>query len=292
LDNVVKFYELYAVKTSVHPEESTNVLDQWILARLSQTIQICTDGMDAYQLLEPTRTIRDFIADLSQWYIRRSRDRFKDAGHDTEFALATTRHVLLETAKLLAPLAPFFAEDMYRRVGGELASVHLETWPQVVSRDSHSQILENMRTTREVISQALELRASSGVKVRQPLNQLQVSSHKLQEPYLALIRDEVNIKEVIFGDTFKLDTTVTLELQLEGDAREFIRVVQSMRKDAGLQASDAIVLSLETDASGKKVVDMFSAEISSVAGIKEIIFASNDAPETAVNDLKFKIVIQ
>jgi isoleucyl-tRNA synthetase len=308
LDNVVKFYELYAVKTSVHPGESTNVLDQWILARLAQTIQICTDGMDAYQLLEPTRTIRDFIADLSQWYIRRSRDRFKDAGHDTEFALATTRYVLLETAKLLAPLAPFFAEDMYRRIhtvsspdAGEVPrneaegykdSVHLENWPAVVSIDSHSQILENMRTTREVISQALELRASSGVKVRQPLNQLQVSSHKLPEEYLMLVRDEVNIKEVIFGDTFKLDTTVTPELQLEGDAREFIRCVQSLRKEKGLQSSDMITLSLETDEQGKNMVTMFSDDIRSVAGIKEIIFASNDAPETAVNDLKFKIVIQ
>ncbi|MBP6925440.1 MAG: class I tRNA ligase family protein [Candidatus Pacebacteria bacterium] len=291
LDNVVKFYELYAVKTLVHPGESTNVLDQWILARLNQTIQICTDGMDAYQLLEPTRTIRDFIADLSQWYIRRSRDRFKDAGHDTEFALATTRHVLLETAKLLAPLAPFFAEDMYRRVGGELVSVHLEDWPAVVSGDNNAQILENMRTTREVISQALELRASSGVKVRQPLAQLTIAQ-KLEDEYVELIKDEVNIKEVIFGDTFTLNTIVTTELQLEGDAREFIRVVQSMRKDAGLQASDAIVLSLETDAQGKKVVDMFSTEISSVAGVTEIIFTPNDAPETAVNDLKFKIVIQ
>src|SRR5690606_13761137 len=150
-----------------------------------------------------------------------SRDRFKDvtspqpspasgegAINDREYVLATTQHVLLETAKLLAPLAPFFAEDMYRRISGELASVHLENWPEVVLGDNHSQILENMRTTREVISQALELRASSGVKVRQPLAELTIIQ-KLEDEYIELIKDEVNIKEVILGDTFKLDTTVT-----------------------------------------------------------------------------------
>ncbi|MCF7831703.1 MAG: class I tRNA ligase family protein [Candidatus Pacebacteria bacterium] len=294
LDNVVKFYELYSgeVNESTKPHESKNVLDMWILAQLSVLIESCTKDLDAYRILEPSRAIRDFIADLSQWYIRRSRDRFKDAGEDTQYAVATTQYVLLEMAKIIAPFTPMFAEDIYGRVGGKLESVHLEHWPVPVIGGSDSQIVAEMETTRAIISKALELRASSNIKVRQPLGKLQVSGNELQEEYLALIRDEVNVKEIVFSDEMSLDTEITPELKREGDAREFIRVLQSMRKNTGLQASDSITVSLQADDQGKNMIEMFADEIQSVAGVKEFIYTENDAEEVMVNDLKFRILIQ
>lgn len=256
--------------------------------------------MDQYQLLEPTRAIRDFIADLSQWYIRRSRDRFKTEGEDKKYALATTRYVLLETAKLLAPFTPFFAEDIYRRAGGEGESVHLESWPvadtssffsKLFSKKTKADTLELMKETRSVISQALELRAAANIKVRQPLGILTITQ-KLDDAYLELVKDEVNVKEVVVGNKVNLDTEITKELQVEGDARELIRVIQNMRKNAGLNAEDNINLSVDTDDVGKSLTESFGDDIKSVAGITEFIFENNDGEETNVNSLKFKLVIK
>ena len=300
LDNVVKFYEMHAGDVSVKPQDSSNVLDQWILDRFEQLVILCTKHMDQYQLLEPTRAIRDFIADLSQWYIRRSRDRFKAGGEDKRYALATTRYVLLETAKLLAPFTPFFAEDIYRRAGGEGESVHLESWPvadtssffsKLFSKKAKADTLELMKETRSVISQALELRAAANIKVRQPLGIFTITQ-KLDDAYLDLVKDEVNVKEVVVGDKVNLDTEITKELQVEGDARELIRVIQSMRKNAGLNAEDNINLSVDTDDVGKSLTESFSDDIKSVAGITEFIFENNDGEETNVNSLKFKLVIK
>ena len=300
LDNVVKFYEMHAGDVSVKPQDSSNVLDQWILDRFEQLVILCTKHMDQYQLLEPTRAIRDFIADLSQWYIRRSRDRFKTEGEDKKYALATTRYVLLETAKLLAPFTPFFAEDIYRRAGGEGESVHLESWPvadtssffsKLFSKKTKADTLELMKETRSVISQALELRAAANIKVRQPLGIFTITQ-KLDDAYLDLVKDEVNVKEVVVGDKVNLDTEITKELQVEGDARELIRVIQNMRKNAGLNAEDNINLSVDTDDVGKSLTESFGDDIKSVAGITEFIFENNDGEETNVNSLKFKLVIK
>ena len=96
-----------------------NILDQWIISRLNELNSEVTDGMEKYELDKATRPFADFIDDLSTWYLRRSRDRFKSAGGDDESdkvaALATTRLVLLELSKLLAPFMPFVAEDIYMR---------------------------------------------------------------------------------------------------------------------------------------------------------------------------------
>ncbi len=297
LDNVVKFYELYSgeVNESIKPHESKNVLDMWILGQLSVLIESCTKDLDAYRTLEPSRAIRDFIADLSQWYIRRSRDRFKDAGEDTQYAVATTRYVLLEMAKILAPFTPMFAEDIYGRAGGKLESVHLENWPTPVIGATDSQIIAEMESVRLVISTGLQLRANANIKVRQPLSVLTIpksETNTLSEQYVEIIKDEMNVKQIAFGDAFYLNIDITSELKLEGDAREFIRVLQSMRKEKGLQASDGVIVSLQTDDQGKAMITMFADEIQSVAGVKEFIYTENDAEEVIVNDLKFRILIQ
>jgi len=296
LDNVVKFYELYSgeVDVSIDPHISKNVLDIWIVARLSLLIESCTKDLDAYRILEPSRAIRDFIADLSQWYIRRSRDRFKNEGEDKKYAVAITRYVLLEIAKILAPFTPMFAEDIYSRVGGKLESVHLESWPVPMVINTNTEIITDMESIRLVISTGLQLRANANIKVRQPLSLLAIPKSaikNLSEQYAEIIKDEINVKEITIGDTFHLALDITPELKLEGDAREFIRVLQVMRKEKGLHTSDDISVSLQTDEQGKNMVTLFTNEIQSVAGVKEFIYEENEVKEIMINDLKFKILI-
>ena len=284
--NVLAFYELYATKPhalSTKPHAS-HILDTWILSRLDQLTNEVTKGLESYKFLEPTRAVRDFIADLSQWYIRRSRGRFKEEGKDKESALATTRFVLLELSKLMAPFTPFFAEYLYKAVGGEKESIHLEDWPQAHGTDKH--LLSDMEQTRKIVSLALEARAKAGIKVRQPLANLKIKTpqvvergslrgkqkSKLANELLELIKDEVNVKKVLVDEKIvhevELDTTITPELKKEGDVREIIRTIQELRKEKGLKQGEMAVLVASPTVSG--LVKEFEEEIKKAASLSKI----------------------
>jgi isoleucyl-tRNA synthetase len=270
ISNCYKFYETYAgdMKAGFDPVKSKNVLDTWILTRLAQVVQEGTENFDAFKVFEPARSLRDFVSDLSTWYIRRSRDRFKgDNEEDKQFALATTKHVFTELAKFMAPMTPFFAEDLYKKVGGDKESVHLESWPKSGKVDE--KVLESMELVRALVTTGLEARQKANIKVRQPLAKL-VIDKKLDAEFSELVRDELNVKEIIFADTFELDTNITDELRHEGDFREFLRSIQGMRKDADLSPTDLIRLFVPE--SSKVIIAGFEEELKKVAGIKEIKF--------------------
>ena len=248
LRNVASFYELYKEhERGRDPLSSPYILDKWILSLLTQLARMMTENLDAYRLFEPARAVRDFAQDLSQWYLRRSRDRMKGGGEDAEYATATLRHVLLELSKLMAPLTPFFAEEIYQKINEKVnsknkkESVHLESWP--TGGEIYSSVLQNTRIVREVVSSALELRSKANIKVRQSLSKLTITE-KLDNEYLELIKDEVNVKEVVFGNTLELDTTITPELKREGEYRDLIREVQDLRKEKGLKPGDVVTISL------------------------------------------------
>ncbi len=172
LRNIVKFYKLHNPNPEPPTdtrESGTHVLDEWLRALTAKLVSDVTKNLDAYQLFEATRAIRDFINDFSTWYIRRSRDRFKEGSPDREDAIRATQETILILAKLLAPLTPFFAEEVYMDVGGEHESVHLEEWPEAhVPRHVDDQ-LQEMQEVRDVVSRAREARATPGIKISQPL---------------------------------------------------------------------------------------------------------------------------
>jgi isoleucyl-tRNA synthetase len=249
LDNVVTFYELYrdtSLETNKVPD-SSNVLDAWILAQLSELTKLMTENMDAYKLLEPGRALRDFIDDLSTWYLRRSRDRLKEGDKD---AKKTLYYVLKTVSKLLAPFAPFMGESLYQklRTESDSESVHLETWPEASLQDTQEAI-KRMATTKMLVSLGLQARQKAGIAVRQPLASVTLKASALDKDYIEIMKDELNVKDVSFdeaqGDEVVLDTTMTRELKAEGNMREFIRAVQDMRKKKGLQPSDVIDLVAE-----------------------------------------------
>lgn len=295
--NVVKFYEMYkdeAPVSSLQSPVSKHVLDVWILTRLNELVADITQGLETYHVFEPTRAIRDFVQDLSTWYIRRSRDRFKSENvEDREHALATTHYVLKTLAQVLAPFAPFFAEEIYTSIGGELESVHLETWPKadtgIFGHESkkEKEIVKNMQKTRDVASRALEARMTAGVKVRQPLASLTLRGGNLTlqkfPELVALISDEVNVKEVFFkedaGWDVELDTVVTPELQKEGSVRDLMRAIQDFRKTAGLTASDAPALSVVTNEDGKKLIEEYKEALMKTTNLTDLSVSIGDTGE-------------
>jgi len=170
--NVLTFYETFK-DDDAKDLNSEDVLDKWMLARLKELASEETKGLETYELDRAYRPINGFIDDLSTWYLRRSRDRFKsDNEKERNEAQATTKKVLFETSKLLAPVMPFLAEQVYQAIGGKEKSVHLESWTSnesfVLTKDEE-EILKDMTEVRGVVSLALEARVKAGIKVRQPL---------------------------------------------------------------------------------------------------------------------------
>ncbi len=297
LKNVVNFYEMF--KTGVEPlSDFSNlpVLDRWIIAKLNELKNEITKSIDDYDLFSATRYLREFVGDLSQWYIRRSRDRFKAGGDDALKAEATTRFVLLEISKLMAPFAPFFAEDMYQRLktDNDPESIHLCDWPKM--DNVNQELLENMELSRKIVSEVLMIRNQKNIKVRQPLNKLIIQDDRLKNEIelLELIKDEVNIKEINFNrnisDGFELDLVVTPELKEEGIARELMRAVQDLRKDKGLMPADRIVLAVATDEVGQGIIKQFEASIKKTVGAETINFVQAGAGEILeIEGIKFVI---
>ncbi len=258
--NVLSFYDMYAPAQGVSYSlpKQPSMLDQWLLSRLQELITIVTTHMNAYQLADASRPIMDFVADLSQWYVRRSRDRFKsEQTVDSVAATETLGYVLLELSKVMAPFMPFISERIYqelkkRSTDALQTSVHLEEWPRGVAAHEQKTVLEHMAQSRLVVEYVLSLRKEAGIKVRQPLGGVEVVGLSLSQDYLAIIQDEVNVKDVRCVDTLSasfmsktdngmsvaLDTTVNEELLQEGVLRELVRAVNMLRKDAGLTIHD------------------------------------------------------
>lgn len=277
LDNVYSFYELYRNKDLEKNESrSDDVLDKWILARLDELTLEMTEKLDGYKLLEPVRALRSFIDDLSTWYLRRSRERIKDGD---EGAKRTLYFVLKQVSKLLAPFAPFAAEDLYQKLRGENdeLSVHLTEWPEVkkggifgMFGDKSEKVLSQMEETRKLVSLALEARSKANIKVRQPLAQLEIRNSKLESEYLEIIKDELNVKSVVvnekMGEEVKLGTNLTPELIEEGKMRDAIRAVQEWRKEKNLKPGEKVTYTVPEGE--KELFEKFKEEIKRATNIE------------------------
>jgi isoleucyl-tRNA synthetase len=267
LDNVRSFYDLYADGAAASAQ-SGNVLDRWIVARLAQLVAETTAGYETYELDTATRPLNAFIDDLSNWYVRRSRERFKDKNNAE--AVATLRHVLLTVAKVMAPVMPFFADDLYRRVKDESEpeSVHLAQWPAVGAVDQ--QLLTDMARVRELASKGLELRERAGIKIRQPLQKLTADALPADAALRAIVADEVNVKEVVEGTEVLLDTELTPELREEGKVRELVRSIQEWRKEQKLTIGDRPTYELVVPHDIAEIAVKYREQIMEAAGLKKL----------------------
>jgi isoleucyl-tRNA synthetase len=296
LNNVLAFYELYRdedLESNVGVPASKNILDQWIISRLNELNTETTNGMEAYDMAQATRSFELFIEDLSTWYLRRSRETIKEGSKETKEVLY---FVLKNISVLMAPFTPFLSENIWQKLKNknDVESVHLANWIEIGEIDKN--VVINMEEVRKIVSLGLEARQKAGIKVRQPLGQLRIKNYELGIEYGELIKDELNVKEIVEDkiietDVF-LDINITEELRVEGDYRELVRAIQDIRKKEGLTPSDVITLSLETNEEGKSLVEKFEAEIKKTVLASQIKFEQNSGEEIKINDLFFKISVQ
>ncbi|MDO8493353.1 MAG: class I tRNA ligase family protein [bacterium] len=284
LQNVVSFYELYAGEVPADKKGGENILDKWIRVRLSSLKREVEEHLDSYELDRASRPIMDFVDDLSTWYVRRSRDRFKSEDvAEKNSAFGTTRHILIELSKIIAPFTPFIAEDIYQKVARDgKASVHMQSWPASVEVEDNSKLFEEMNVVRQVVSLALDERKKLGLAVRQPLKELKVKSGKLKGriELLELIKDEVNVKEVGFDEKMEteiwLDINLTPELKEEGSFRDLTRHLQDMRKKMGLQPEQKVVLTYSGGDDVKNFINKFTPDLQRIVGVSSVKEAEND----------------
>ena len=288
--NCFTFFKTYAEKIRVNPrryqrkgpteggrvvgglESASTLLDRWIISRLNNLIEEVTQKLDKYDVTGAARVIENFIiGDLSLWYIRRSRRRFQRPENKKELqeASVTLNYVLLTLSKLTAPFIPFLSEEIYQKIFNFqfsiFKSVHLEDWPKANKKLIDKKLNKKIEKIREIVRLVLAKRAKAGIKVRQPLNNLQLTNRAFygsegeeenevlfahcnlqrDEELLDLIKEEVNVKKITFGKSLKLDTKITPELKKEGILREIIRNLQEMRKIAGFTPKDIISIQFE-----------------------------------------------
>ena len=261
--NLFKLYNHSLRKVASWKSSSRHPLDRWIKSRLYNTIREITAAFDTYKIMEAARPLYNFVQDLSLWYVRRSRGRFKSDGPEAADALTTLYSVLLDFSRLIAPFTPFLAEILYQDLGKKRRlSVHLEDWPKSEKRFLHKDLEEDMVIIRELASKALRARAEAGIKVRQPLASLEIPYPKFKTPngnaLEELLKAEVNVKKIIFGQEIKLDIVITPELKEEGVGREFIRQTQEMRRDAGLKPKDIVVIQVQGVLSAENLVTKYA----------------------------------
>jgi isoleucyl-tRNA synthetase len=222
LSNVVSFFSIYANISGFTPAQagrrSGHLLDRWVLSELAGMVTEVTDWLDQYRIYEAARAISAFVDGLSNWYVRRSRDRFWGEGEDTLDALSTLYQVLDVLTRVTAPFVPFMAEAMHQRLRLAGESVHLAAWPEPAKLAEHrdESLSADMALLRELASLGLAARSRVGVKVRQPLQATELiladasRADGLTE-LLPLLKDELNVREVHF--TSDADRFVTFKVK-------------------------------------------------------------------------------
>jgi len=245
----IAYYGLFGkINSKVIP--SQNILDRWIISCLNQLIQKITQSLDNYNIQKASLAIQGFTENLSLWYVRRSRNRVAPHNQNTkdrDACLTTLKEVFTILSKLSAPFVPFLSEEIYQNLSGGKQSVHLENWPKSNQLLINKEVEEKMILIREICALGHAARKKAGIKVRQPLKKFKVQSSKFKvnKEFTNLIKEELNVKEVVFergrGEIkVKLDIKITPKLRAEGEAREIIRKIQSARKKTQLSPQQLI----------------------------------------------------
>ncbi len=250
--NVYSFFVMYANLYGFQPSKDfnpENVLDKWILSRMNGSIKNITKSVEEYDAADAMGLVEIFIDDLSNWYVRRIRERVKENNEDAKNALNALWIALTTYAKVLAPFAPFIADEIFTNLVKDSESVHLEDWPMIEEKFMDEKLEKEMNQAREVVEAVHAERKESNIKVRQPLNLLRaITPILLREEIVLLIKDEVNVLDFENEQgSFEivLDKNITDDLRKMGEARDIIRKIQAERKVLGTALDEKVNVSLE-----------------------------------------------
>lgn len=284
----------------------TNLMDRWLVSKTQKLVMDVSKSLDSYNMATASRDIEEYAKDLSQWYIRRSRNRFKNGDLN---AIGTLHFALMTLSKLLAPFLPFLSEEIYQNTVVNLGldskeSVHLEDFPIVGEKDFDRKVLQDMDMARNIASNGLKIREKVKMNLRQPLCMafVNVKDEELRE----VIREEINVKEIFYSSELKsgeginsegegetsvsIDCNLTSELRNEALVNEFLRKYRDLRKKKGLKVGDLITLYLNIeDKKTKEVLQEYVNSNFSDFNAKKIILDEKSVSDSVIEVMGIKI---
>ncbi|TQI66507.1 isoleucine--tRNA ligase [Clostridium sp. KNHs216] len=247
---------------------SLTVMDKWLLSRLNTSVKAIDGHLENYRIPEAARALQDFVDEMSNWYVRRSRERFwvKGMPQDKINAYMTLYTALVTIAKTASPMIPFMAEDIYRNLVCKIdpsapESVHLCDFPSVDEGLIDTELEENMELVLDIVVLGRAARNTANIKNRQPIAKMYVRSEKpLSEFYRTIIRDELNSKEILFTEDVSDFTSYHFKPQLRILGQKYGKKIGEIRTAlAGLNGSTA---KKELDANGALTLSLTDGEIS------------------------------
>ena len=260
--NTYAFFTLYAgidgydPKRHVLDEGALTVMDKWLLSRLHTMVGGVDKNLEAYAIPEATRLLDDFVDELSNWYVRCNRERFwgKEMTADKIAAYSTLYTALVTTVKAVAPLLPFMAENMYQNLVAEQdasapRSVHLCSYPVSDASRIDAELEARMKEVLAVTVLGRSARNAASVKNRQPIGRMFVKADEALPAFFCdIIKDELNVKEIVFTDDLSRFTTYTFKPQLRTVGPKYGKILGGIR--AALDTLDGNAAMAELEESG------------------------------------------
>ncbi|RXI47941.1 isoleucine--tRNA ligase [Clostridium tetani] len=269
--NVYSFYVLYADIDKFNPLEykdfvSENVMDKWIVSKLNSLIKDVEDHMDSYRITQAALAIEDFVDELSNWYVRRNRSRFwsEELTEDKIGAYVTLYKVLTTVSLIAAPFVPFITEEIYNNLvrgldKNALESIHLCNWPKYDENLIQKELEREMDEAYKIVKLGRSARNSVNIKNRQPLSSMLVSIKTLPEYYGRIIKDELNIKDIIFGADLSSYVEFSIKPNLPVLGKAYGRYIPQIRK--GITSMDQMELAQKIKQGEKVIINIDGNEI-------------------------------
>ena len=298
LKNVYNFFALYSNQDNLDPVllevayDKRPELDRWIISKYNNLIKEVTEDMDRYDHMKSVRKIQEFVnEDLSNWYIRRARRRFwaEELDEDKKSVYATTYEVLVGISKMIAPFAPFIADEIYINLTGE-ESVHLAYFPKADESLIDNKVEERMDLVRTLVGLGRGTREKERIKVRQPLSEILVDGkyQAVIEDLTPLIMEELNVKKVIFEN--KLDEYMNYALKPNFKVAGPVLGKNIKAFGGALAKADAadVVAKLEVD--GKIVMEIGGENVEITDEMVDVKISAKDGFAVAMENNVFTIL--
>ena len=271
--NTYAFYVLYANIDNFNPMDHTldyeklSVMDKWLLSKMNTMVKMADADLAAYKIPEAGRDLESFVDDMSNWYVRRCRDRFwaKGMEQDKINAYMTLYTALVTLCKAAAPMIPFMTEEIYQNIVRKVdeaapESIHLCDYPAVNETQIDAELEDNMDEVLKIVVMGRACRNAANIKNRQPIGQMFVKANQaLPEFFADIVKDELNVKKVVFTDDVRSFTSYSFKPQLKTVGPKYGKLLGGIRQ--ALPALDGNAAMDELNANGALKLDINGNEV-------------------------------
>ena len=269
--NVYSFFVLYAEIDQFNPLKyadfkSENIMDRWIISKLNTLVKSVDEKLDKYDITSAATELGEFVDELSNWYVRRNRERFwgSELNDDKIGAYVTLYKVLTTLIKVAAPFVPFMTDEIYQNIVLSLdstapESVHLCTWPEVDEKAIDAKLEEEMGLAYKIVKLGRSARNSVNIKNRQPLSEMLISAKNLPEYYSDVVKEELNVKQVVLGADMKDYVSFEIKPNLPVLGREYGKLIPQIR--AKIAEFNQMDLAVKVQCGGTEYIEIDDTQI-------------------------------